>query len=91
MVWTCFTASLPARKFVFTFIVVGVYFDFGESIYKIGFLHPLITTILRIVNFNNIVIDKRRNILHVFNVGLHDIHHMFSSGPLSPMKCEFNL
>ncbi len=85
MVWTCFTTSLPARKFVFTLIVVRVYFDFGESIYKIGFLHSLVATILCVIYFNNIIINKRRNILHVFNVRLYDIHHIFSSGPLFPM------
>ncbi len=80
-----FAAPLSTRKLVFTFIVVGINLDFGESIYKIRLLHPLVSAIFPVIYFNNVIINKRRDILHIFYVGFDNIHHILCGGSLSSM------
>ena len=80
-----FTTPLSTRKLVFTFIVERINLDFGESIYKIRLLHPLVSAIFPVIYFNNVIVNKRCDILHIFYVGFDNIHHILCAGSLSSM------
>jgi hypothetical protein len=80
-----FTTPLSTRKLVFTFIIERINLDFGESIYKIRLLHPLVSAIFPVIYFNNVIVNKRCDILHIFYVGFDNIHHILCAGSLSSM------
>ena len=82
-----FATTVSTRKLILALIVIGINLDFGESIYKIRLLHPLVSAIFPIIDFNDVVVNKRRDILHIFNVGLDNIHHSLCGGSLASMEC----